>query len=179
MPELMKVHQLSPLRRYLGRRRHRLGGEAMPQQEFIADCSPPARRKGIHTCLDTNGFVRATTTSCSIGARTTPIWCCSTSNRSTTRSTFRLPTSATSIPGVRALSGVPRPDHVDPLRGGATWSDDDEGVPKGSASSSPSWGKCVEKVELLPYHELGKHRGRLGHLRSGRDRSPQQGDHGQ
>ena len=34
------------------------GGEAMLQQEFIAELFAACQAQGIHTCLDTNGFVR-------------------------------------------------------------------------------------------------------------------------
>ena len=34
------------------------GGEAMLQQEFIAELFAACKAQGIHTCLDTNGFVR-------------------------------------------------------------------------------------------------------------------------
>ena len=34
------------------------GGEAMLQQNFIAELFAACKEKGIHTCLDTNGFVR-------------------------------------------------------------------------------------------------------------------------
>ena len=94
------------------------GGEAMLQQEFIAELFTACKAQG-----STPAWIPtvscATTTSCSIGCSTTPIWCCSTSSRSTTRSTFRLPTSATSIPWSSRAIWRPAADHVDPLRGGA------------------------------------------------------------
>ena len=38
-----------------------------------------------------------------------------------------------------------------------TWSDDDESA-EGLGQFIAELGECVEKVELLPYHELGKHK---------------------
>ena len=53
------------------------GGEAMLQQEFIAELFTACKAPGSHTRLDTNGFRCVTTTSClDRKVPPTPIWRC-------------------------------------------------------------------------------------------------------
>lgn len=59
VPELMK--DLTSYRHFMnasGGGVTASGGEAMLQQEFIAELFTACKAQGIHTCLDTNGFVR-------------------------------------------------------------------------------------------------------------------------
>ena len=77
------------------------GGEAILQAEFVRDWFRACKKEGIHTCLDTNGFVRR----------------------------YEV------VPG---------------------WSDDDDSAHR-LGEFTRDMGN-VEKIELLPYHELGKHK---------------------
>ena len=155
------------------------GGEAMLQQEFIAELFTACKAQGIHTCLDTNGFVRHYDELLDRVLDNTDLVLLDikqindekhiplthVSNKYTLEFARYLASRGQTM-WIRYVV-VP------------TWSDDDESA-EGLGQFIAELGECVEKVELLPYHELGKHKWDvLGDTYDLVGIKPQQGDHGQ
>ncbi|MGL6614669.1 pyruvate formate lyase 1-activating protein, partial [Aeromonas caviae] len=157
VPELMK--DLTSYRHFMnasGGGVTASGGEAMLQQEFIAELFTACKAQGIHTCLDTNGFVRHYDELLDRVLDNTDLVLLDikqindekhiplthVSNKYTLEFARYLASRGQTM-WIRYVV-VP------------TWSDDDESA-EGLGQFIAELGECVEKVELLPYHELGKH----------------------
>ena len=133
------------------------GGEAMLQPAFITELFTACKEKGIHTCLDTNGFVRHLDEQVDKLLDQTDLVLLDikqindekhiplthVSNRYTLEFARYLAAKGKTM-WIRYVV-VP------------TWSDDDESA-EGLGQFIAELGESVEKVELLPYHELGKHK---------------------
>ncbi|WP_221620865.1 pyruvate formate lyase 1-activating protein [Aeromonas caviae] len=158
VPELMK--DLTSYRHFMnasGGGVTASGGEAMLQQEFIAELFTACKAQGIHTCLDTNGFVRHYDELLDRVLDNTDLVLLDikqindekhiplthVSNKYTLEFARYLASRGQTM-WIRYVV-VP------------TWSDDDESA-EGLGQFIAELGECVEKVELLPYHELGKHK---------------------
>jgi pyruvate formate lyase activating enzyme len=132
------------------------GGEAMLQPEFIRDLFRACQAEGIHTCLDTNGYIRKHTDVVDEVLAATDL--------------VMLDIKQMNDDVHKNLVGVSNKRTLDFARylhqiGQKTWiryvvipgyTDDD--------ASAHQLGKFIqsmeniEKIEMLPYHELGKHK---------------------
>ncbi|MGF1703046.1 pyruvate formate lyase 1-activating protein [Photobacterium makurazakiensis] len=132
------------------------GGEAMLQPEFVRDFFRKAQAQGIHTCLDTNGYVRKHTDVIDEVLDATDL--------------VMLDLKQLDDTIHQNLVGVPNKRVIDfarylQQRGQKTWiryvivpgyTDDEK-----SAHLLGDFIKDmdnIEKVELLPYHQLGEHK---------------------
>ncbi|MDG9695590.1 radical SAM protein [Streptomyces sp. DH17] len=102
------------------------GGEAILQAEFVRDWFRACKKEGIHTCLDTNGFVRRYDP---VIDRTLEF------AKYLANKNVKVWIRYVVVPG---------------------WSDDDDSAHR-LGEFTRDMGN-VEKIELLPYHELGKHK---------------------
>lgn len=132
------------------------GGEAMLQAEFVRDWFRACKAEGIHTCLDTNGFVR----------RYDPVI----DELLDVTDLVMLDLKQINNDIHQTLAGVSNQRtlefaHYLQKKGKRTWiryvvvpgySDDDASAHQLGEFTQPMAN--VEKIELLPYHELGKHK---------------------
>lgn len=132
------------------------GGEAILQAEFVAALFHACKTQGIHTCLDTNGFVR----------KYTPVIDELLDNTDLVLLDIKHIDDAkhielTQVSNHRTLQFAQYLQQ----RQQKTWiryvvvggyTDDAESARRLAEFIKPM--KNVEKVELLPYHELGKHK---------------------
>lgn len=132
------------------------GGEAILQAEFVRDWFRACQAEGIHTCLDTNGFVR----------RYEPVI----DELLDATDLVMLDLKQMNDDMHQILVGVSNHRTLDFARylqkkGKRTWiryvvvpgySDDDDAVHRLGAFTQGMAN--IEKIELLPYHELGKHK---------------------
>lgn len=132
------------------------GGEAMLQPEFVRDFFRAAKAEGIHTCLDTNGYIRKHSDVIDELLDATDL--------------VMLDLKQINDEIHRELIGVPNKRVLDfarylHQRGQKTWiryvvvpgyTDDED-----SARRLGEFIKDmdnIEKVEMLPYHQLGAHK---------------------
>ncbi|MGK3123525.1 pyruvate formate lyase 1-activating protein [Candidatus Pantoea formicae] len=132
------------------------GGEAILQAEFVRDWFRACQAEGIHTCLDTNGFVR----------RYDPVI----DELLDATDLVMLDLKQINDDVHQILVGVSNHRTLDfarylQKRGKRTWirfvvvpgySDDDDSAHRLGEFTQDM--ENVEKIELLPYHELGKHK---------------------
>ncbi len=132
------------------------GGEAILQAEFVNELFKACKAKGIHTCLDTNGFVR----------KYEPIIDELLDNSDLVLLDIKQMNDEkhidlTKVSNHRTLQFA---EHL-AKRNIKTWiryvvvggyTDDEASAKQLAEFVKPM--KNVEKVELLPYHELGKHK---------------------
>lgn len=155
--ELMK--DLTPYRHFMnasGGGVTASGGEAMLQPEFVRDLFRACQAEGIHTCLDTNGYIRKHTEVVDEVLDATDL--------------VMLDLKQINDDVHKNLVGVSNKRTMDFARylhkvGQKTWiryvvvpgyTDDED-----SAHRLGEFIKDmdnVEKIEMLPYHELGKHK---------------------
>lgn len=132
------------------------GGEAILQAEFVRDWFRACKAAGIHTCLDTNGFVR----------RYDPVI----DELLEVTDLVMLDLKQLNDEVHQILAGVSNQRTLDFARylqkkGKRTWiryvivpgytDDDDSAHRLGEFTRDMA---NIEKIELLPYHELGKHK---------------------
>ncbi|WP_130834578.1 pyruvate formate lyase 1-activating protein [[Erwinia] mediterraneensis] len=132
------------------------GGEAILQAEFVRDWFRACKAEGIHTCLDTNGFVR----------RYDPVI----DELLEVTDLVMLDLKQLNDEVHQILAGVSNQRTLDFARylqkkGKRTWiryvivpgytDDDDSAHRLGEFTRDMA---NIEKIELLPYHELGKHK---------------------
>lgn len=132
------------------------GGEAILQAEFVNELFKACKKEGIHTCLDTNGMVR----------RHTPIIDELIDNTDLVMLDIKqideqkhiLLTKVSNHRTLQFAEYLAKKNQKTWIRyvvvGGYT--DDAESARRLAEFIKPM--KNVEKVELLPYHELGKHK---------------------
>ncbi|MCL1075017.1 pyruvate formate lyase 1-activating protein [Shewanella dokdonensis] len=132
------------------------GGEAVLQAEFVAAWFNACKQQGIHTCLDTNGFVR----------KYTPVIDELLDNTDLVMLDIKQMDDAkhidlTKVSNQRTLQFA----QYLAKRGQKTWiryvvvggyTEDEASAEMLAEFIQPM--RNVEKVELLPYHELGKHK---------------------
>ena len=132
------------------------GGEAILQAEFVRDWFRACQKENIHTCLDTNGFVR----------RYDPVI----DELMDATDLVMLDLKQVNDEIHQKLVGVSNQRTLEfarylAKRGQKTWvryvvvpgwSDDDDSAHRLGEFIKDM--KNIEKVELLPYHELGKHK---------------------
>lgn len=132
------------------------GGEAVLQAEFVRDWFRAAQADGLNTCLDTNGFVRQYNNIIDELIDATDL--------------VMLDLKQINDEVHRKLVGVPNRRPLEfarylAKRGQRTWiryvvvpgytDDDDSAHRLGQFTENMT---NIEKIELLPYHELGKHK---------------------
>ncbi|MGB0894360.1 MAG: pyruvate formate lyase 1-activating protein [Parashewanella sp.] len=132
------------------------GGEAILQADFVADFFKACKAKNLHTCLDTNGFVRKYTDSIDQLLDNTDLVLLDIKQLDEEKHIL-----LTSVSNQRTLQFA---EYL-AKRNQPTWvryvvvggfTDDIASAKRLAEFIKPM--KNVEKVELLPYHELGKHK---------------------
>ncbi|WAS99704.1 pyruvate formate lyase 1-activating protein [Rouxiella chamberiensis] len=132
------------------------GGEAVLQAEFVRDWFRACHAEGIHTCLDTNGFVRRYDSVIDELIDVTDLVMLDLKQMND-----EIHQKLVGVSNHRTLDFA----HYLAERGTRTWiryvvvpgwSDDDDSVQRLGEFTREM--KNIEKIELLPYHELGKHK---------------------
>ncbi|MCH1930689.1 pyruvate formate lyase 1-activating protein [Shewanella sp. A25] len=132
------------------------GGEAILQAEFVAELFKACKKEGIHTCLDTNGFVRKYTPIIDELLDNTDLVLLDIKQMNDEKHI-----ELTKVSNHRTLQFA---EYL-AKRNQATWiryvvvggfTEDKASAELLADFIAPM--KNVEKVELLPYHELGKHK---------------------
>lgn len=132
------------------------GGEAILQAEFVTELFKACKKEGIHTCLDTNGFVRKYTPIIDELLDHTDLVLLDIKQMNDDKHI-----ELTKVSNHRTLQFA----QYLAERNQATWiryvvvggfTDDEASALQLAEFIKPM--KNVEKVELLPYHELGKHK---------------------
>ncbi len=132
------------------------GGEAILQAEFVRDWFRACKQAGIDTCLDTNGFVRRYDQVITELLEVTDLVMLDLKQMND-----EIHQKLTGVPNHRMLEFA---EHLHKI-GKRTWiryvvvpgySDDDESAHLLGKFTAPM--ENIEKIELLPYHELGKHK---------------------
>ncbi|RTR34178.1 pyruvate formate lyase 1-activating protein [Shewanella atlantica] len=132
------------------------GGEAILQAEFVSSLFEACKKEGIHTCLDTNGFVRKYTPIIDELLDNTDLVLLDIKHIDDKRHI-----DLTKVSNHRTLQFA---EYLS-KRQQKTWvryvvvggfTDDIPSAKRLAEFIKPM--KNVEKVELLPYHELGKHK---------------------
>ncbi|MGL4937064.1 pyruvate formate lyase 1-activating protein [Shewanella sp.] len=132
------------------------GGEAMLQAEFVAELFKACKKEGIHTCLDTNGFVRKYTPIIDELLDHTDLVLLDIKQMNDDKHI-----ELTKVSNHRTLQFAQYLAN----RNQTTWiryvvvggfTDDEASALALAEFIKPMTN--IEKVELLPYHELGKHK---------------------
>ncbi|QSX28780.1 pyruvate formate lyase 1-activating protein [Shewanella cyperi] len=157
VPELMaQIQSYRPFLEASGGGVTASGGEAILQAPFVAELFKACRREGIHTCLDTNGFVRKYSPVIDELLDNTDLVLLDIKQMDDKRHQ-----DLTSVSNQRTLQFA---DYL-AKRGQPTWiryvvvdgfTDDEDSAIRLAEFVGPMAN--VEKVELLPYHELGRHK---------------------
>ncbi|RLV58453.1 pyruvate formate lyase 1-activating protein [Parashewanella curva] len=132
------------------------GGEAILQPEFVAEWFAACKKEGIHTCLDTNGFVRKYTKAIDDMLDNTDLVMLDIKQMDDDKHILLTKVSNhRTLQFAEYLAKRQQPTWVRYVVVGG-YTDDIESAQKLADFIKPM--KNVEKVELLPYHELGKHK---------------------
>ncbi|MGL5390606.1 MAG: pyruvate formate lyase 1-activating protein [Shewanella sp.] len=132
------------------------GGEAMLQAQFVAELFKACKKEGIHTCLDTNGFVRKYTPIIDELLDNTDLVLLDIKQMNDDKHI-----ELTKVSNQRTLQFA----QYLASRNQTTWiryvvvggfTDDEASALQLAEFIKPMTN--IEKVELLPYHELGKHK---------------------
>ena len=133
------------------------GGEATLQKEFVTELFKACKQNGIHTCLDTNGFIRHYDQALDALLDVSDLVLLDIKHMN---DDVHIPLTHVSnkytLEFARYLASRGQTMWIRYVVV-PTWSDDDESA-EGLGQFIAELGECVEKVELLPYHELGKHK---------------------
>ena len=132
------------------------GGEAILQAEFVRDWFRACHKEGIHTCLDTNGFVRRYDPVIDELLEVTDLVMLDLKQMND-----EIHQNLVGVSNHRTLEfakyiadkGIKTWIRYVVVPG---WSDDDDSAHR-LGEFTRDMGN-VEKIELLPYHELGKHK---------------------
>jgi len=132
------------------------GGEAILQAEFVRDLFRACKREGIHTCLDTNGYVRKHTPLIDELLEVTDLVLLDLKHMNdhihedlvgvSNKRTLQFARYLQQINQPTWIRYVVVPGYTDDLESARMLGEFIKDM------------KNVEKVELLPYHELGKHK---------------------
>jgi pyruvate formate lyase activating enzyme len=133
------------------------GGEALLQQPFVTALFAACQAQGVHTCLDTNGFVRNLDAELDRLLDHTDLVLLDIKQINDDK---HIPLTHVSnkytLAFARYLASKGKTMWIRYVVV-PTWSDDDASA-EGLGQFIAELGDSVEKVELLPYHELGKHK---------------------
>lgn len=135
------------------------GGEATLQKEFVTELFKACKAKGIHTCLDTNGFVRHYDQAMDDLLEVTDLVLLDIKHMN---DDIHIPlthvSNKYSLDFGRYLAKKSKKMWIRYVVV-PSWSDDVAGAEALGRYIHDDLGvEHVEKVELLPYHELGKHK---------------------
>ena len=132
------------------------GGEAILQAEFVADLFEACKKEKLHTCLDTNGFVRKYTADIDRLLDNTDLVLLDIKQMNDDK--HILLTKVSNHRTLQFAEYLAKKNQKTWIRyvvvGGFT--EDIESAKQLAEFVKPMTN--VEKVELLPYHELGKHK---------------------
>ncbi|MCL1077896.1 pyruvate formate lyase 1-activating protein [Parashewanella spongiae] len=132
------------------------GGEAILQAEFIADFFEACKKEKLHTCLDTNGFVRKYTSSIDKLLDNTDLVLLDIKQMDDDKHILLTKVSNhRTLQFAEYLAKRNQPTWIRYVVVGG-YTDDIDSAIKLAEFVKPM--KNVEKIELLPYHELGKHK---------------------
>ncbi len=134
------------------------GGEATLQKEFVTEWFKACKAQGIHTCLDTNGFARHYDESMDTLLEQTDLVMLDIKHMN---DDIHIPlthvSNKYSLDFARYLAKKGKKTWIRYVVVPG-WSDDEAGAHALGAFIRDEMNGCVEKVEMLPYHELGKHK---------------------
>ena len=134
------------------------GGEATLQKEFVTEWFKACKSQGIHTCLDTNGFVRHYDEALDALLDQTDLVMLDIKHMNDEK---HIPlthvSNKYSIDFARYLAEKGKNIWIRYVVVPG-WSDDDDGAHELGRFIRNELKGQVEKVEMLPYHELGKHK---------------------
>ena len=129
------------------------GGEAMMQPAFVSRVFHAAKAMGVHTCLDTSGVLNRAVTDAMID----DIDLCLLDVKSGNEDTYRRVTGGSLAPTIAFGQRLSR-------RGVRIWirfvlvpglTDDETNVEQ-VATICEGFGKAVEHIDVLPFHQLGR-----------------------
>jgi len=132
------------------------GGEAMLQPEFVKDIFTKCKAEGIHTCLDTNGFVRRLDDTVKDVLKVADLVLLDIKQMDNEKHIDLTHVSNKyTLEFAEYLAAHDQPVYLRyvVLPG---YTDADKDVHELGKFIEPM--KNIEKIELLPYHELGKHK---------------------
>ena len=134
------------------------GGEATLQKEFVTEWFKACKAQGIHTCLDTNGFIRHYDDALDALLDQTDLVMLDIKHMN---DDIHIPLTHVSnkycLEFARYLAQKGKTMWIRYVVVPG-WSDDDAGAHALGAFIRDELGGKVEKLEMLPYHELGKHK---------------------
>lgn len=134
------------------------GGEATLQKEFVTEWFKACKTQGIHTCLDTNGFIRHYDEALDALLDQTDLVMLDIKHMN---DDIHIPLTHVSnkycLEFARYLAQKGKTMWIRYVVVPG-WSDDDAGAHALGAFIRDELGGKVEKLEMLPYHELGKHK---------------------
>ena len=134
------------------------GGEATLQKEFVTEWFKACKAQGIHTCLDTNGFIRHYDEALDALLDKTDLVMLDIKHMN---DDIHIPLTHVSnkycLEFARYLAKKGKTIWIRYVVVPG-WSDDDAGAHALGAFIRDELGGKVEKIEMLPYHELGKHK---------------------
>lgn len=132
------------------------GGEATLQSEFVCELFKACKKEGIHTCLDSNGFIRKYTPILDELLDNTDLVLLDIKQINDDKHILLTKVSNhRTLDFARYLAKRNQPTWIRYVVVGG-YTDDEDSARKLAEFIKPM--KNVEKVELLPYHELGKHK---------------------
>lgn len=134
------------------------GGEATLQKEFVTEWFKACKAQGIHTCLDTNGFIRHYDEALDALLDQTDLVMLDIKHMN---DDVHIPLTHVSnkycLEFARYLAQKGKTMWIRYVVVPG-WSDDDAGAHALGTFIRDELGGKVEKLEMLPYHELGKHK---------------------
>ncbi len=134
------------------------GGEATLQKEFVTEWFKACKAQGIHTCLDTNGFIRHYDEALDALLDQTDLVMLDIKHMN---DDIHIPLTHVSnkycLEFARYLAQKGKTMWIRYVVVPG-WSDDDAGAHALGTFIRDELGGKVEKLEMLPYHELGKHK---------------------
>ncbi len=134
------------------------GGEATLQKEFVTELFKACKQNGIHTCLDTNGFIRHYDQALDALLDVSDLVLLDIKHMN---DDIHIPLTHVSnkycLDFARYLAKKGKKMWIRYVVV-PSWSDDVAGAEALGQFIHDELNGCVEKVELLPYHELGKHK---------------------
>ena len=134
------------------------GGEATLQKEFVTEWFKACKAQGIHTCLDTNGFIRHYDEALDALLDQSDLVMLDIKHMN---DDIHIPLTHVSnkycLEFARYLAQKGKTMWIRYVVVPG-WSDDDAGAHALGAFIRDELGGKVEKLEMLPYHELGKHK---------------------
>ena len=132
------------------------GGEASLQPAFIGALFEAARKEGIHTCLDTNGYIKRYTSEIKAMIDATDLMLLDIKQMNDEKHiALTKVTNRYTLKLAQYLADINKPAWIRYVVV-AGWTDADEDIRALGEFLQPM--QNIEKVELLPFHQLGSHK---------------------